>query len=129
MIYVTEVLQSQHKFVGLQVVPTVVCVPKVVRVVTLTVQQVTQVTVVLYQALSVTHKAEIHTAELFVTLKIHQVNQLSVPKHMAEIITATADSVVSILEDVNQTVTVDKFQFLDSHQDRYLQKVVKYTTH
>tara|TARA_X000001388_G_C2158495_1_gene95269 strand:- start:408 stop:593 length:186 start_codon:yes stop_codon:yes gene_type:complete len=60
--------------------------------------------------LSVTHKAETNTAELFVTLKIHQVNQLSVPKHMAEIQTATADSVVSILEDVNQTVTVDKFQ-------------------
>tara|TARA_B100000214_G_scaffold276034_1_gene206002 strand:+ start:157 stop:378 length:222 start_codon:yes stop_codon:yes gene_type:complete len=72
---------------------------------------------------------EINTAELFVTLKIHQVNQLSVPKHMAEIITAMADSVVTISEDVNQTVTVEMFQFLDSHQDRYQQKVVKYTTH
>ena len=53
---------------------------------------------------------ETNTAELFVTLKIHQVNQLSVLRHMAVIQTATVGSVVGISEDVNQTVTVETFQ-------------------
>ena len=87
-----------------------VCVPKVVRVVTLIAQQVTHHIVVLQQADSAEHKVETNTAELFVTLKIHQVNQLSVLRHMAVIQTATVGSVVGISEDVNQTVTVETFQ-------------------
>ena len=58
-----------------------------------------------------------HIAVLFVTLWILRLVLSSVLLLMAETQTVMAVSVVTISEDVNQTVTVDKFQLIDSHQE------------
>ena len=81
------------------------------------VQLVVQSTVVQWRLTSVTHRVAELIAELFVTLWIQHHVLNSVLLHMVETQTVMVDLVVITLEDVNQTVTVDRFQLIDFHQE------------